>query len=67
MAANCRECGKEMALALEVPDLGRFYLCHCGSAEAEKYPRSGENEAAQILSKLRSYALAWKKHSPKDG
>lgn len=67
MAASCRECGKEMALALEVPDLGRFYLCHCGSAEVEKSPRNAENEAAQILAKLRSYALAWKKHPPKGG
>lgn len=67
MAANCRECGKEMTLVLEVPDLGRFYLCHCGSAEAEKFPRSAENEAAEILGRLRSYALAWKRPPPKDG
>jgi hypothetical protein len=56
-----------MALALEVPDLGRFYLCHCGSAEFQKLPRNAENEAAQILAKLRSYALAWKKHPPEGG
>jgi hypothetical protein len=56
-----------MAVALEVPDLGRFYLCHCGSAEAEKFPRSAENEAARILGKLRSYAFSWKKPPPRDG
>jgi hypothetical protein len=54
-----------MALALDVPDLGRFYLCHCGRAEAEKFPRSAENEAAQTLSRLRSYVLAWKRPPPK--
>jgi hypothetical protein len=54
-----------MTLALEVPDLGRFYLCYCGSARVEKHPHNTEDEAARILGELRSYALAWKKPPPK--
>jgi hypothetical protein len=67
MEATCKECGREMPLALEVPDLGRFYLCHCGSAQVQKHPRHAQDEAARILGELRSYVLSWKKPPSKAG